>query len=270
MNSSNIFRYHPSIVKKTGKGLILSKEQNNKVLNYFTSLIESGKTFTNGKLNTVTNIYLDELGQIVFNVSKTDYAHYLYSFDNENTDVPNCVSVACSVILKTTDDYLVFAKMASNTQFPNKIKFIGGAIDDLDIVVDRFNLKNCIDRELKEEIGLSVRELSSTRLKEPIYIITRDELSFFNFLYIIDIDMDRKTLTNKFNKYKLSISDKNQAELSDIIMVKNKFEDLKTLLSNNSYSFISYFAETMDVIFGAKSVGNIIETLSRKDKFSLK
>ncbi len=73
------------------------------------------------KLNTITNIYLDESWQIVFELSETEYAHNFYGFENKNSSIPLCSSVACNAILKTSDNCLVFGKMSPKTHMPDRI-----------------------------------------------------------------------------------------------------------------------------------------------------
>lgn len=264
MNSSNVFKYQSCVVKKSNNKILLSKKQKERIINHFNNLVNNGETFTNGRLNTITKIYLNSSGEIVFELTETNYAHYLYSFENRKSDIPTCISIACNVILITSDDYLVFAKMSSNTNFPNKIKFIGGAIDDVDISGNTFDLQKCIDRELKEEIGLSVNELSCSKVHKPNYIITRNELTFFNFLHIITTDIDKKTLTNMFYKYNSNLSIENEHELEGIITVKNTYEDLKALQTDARYNFIDYFYETIEVIFGKKNPGDLVGLLFEK------
>ncbi len=269
INSNSIFKYQPCIIKKTNKKVVFTEEQKKIIYSHFNSLIQKGKNFTNGKIHTITSIYLDQSNQIIFETSETDYAHYLYSLNNQKSDIPPCISIACNSILKTTDNFLVFAKMSSETHLSNKIKFIGGSIDDADIIENIFEIQKCMNRELMEEIGQSFSDLSSTKSHKPSYIITRNQLTFFNFLYIIDINMDKKMLTNKFKKYNATLTNKNKAELDSILAIKNTLQDLKNIQSDKQYKFIDYFSETIEIICDQKSPGNLIEALSENQKLTI-
>lgn len=99
-----------------------------------------------------------------------------------------CRSIASNILILTTDNYYVLAKMSINTSLPNKIKFIGGAMSKDDLKENILDPFECVKREIYEEIGLTI--VPSNKIL-PAYFITRKNLSFINTLYIYKTELSR-------------------------------------------------------------------------------
>ncbi|AUD63495.1 hypothetical protein BK010_07750 [Tenericutes bacterium MO-XQ] len=225
-------------------------------LDWSTYITDNPQSF-NGDLYTIEDIkYIND--KLVFEVYKTKYSHFIYTknlnFKGENL----CRSIASSVLITTSDDYLVFGKMSLNTTFKNIIKLIGGAFSNEDMKQNKENARNCALRELKEEVGL---DYNSYKGQLSDYLIaTRHNLSFINFIFLLKSKLTKSEITNLFETYKTRLINRGDySELNSLVFVKNNKKDIINFLDNTENRLISYLKEVMLVHINQLMPGNLIE-----------
>lgn len=229
-------------------------------------LIADGKKCTNGELFTINNILMDSDGIIKFIVNKTNYAHYLYSKKKDFECDHVCCSIAANVLPVTTDNYYVLGVMANWTVLPNKIKFVGGSMSEHDFIENRLEPLKCVKREMMEEIGIDLDDIEYVKSYEPIYFVTRKNLSFINVLYLARLNLSSSQIKDRFEKYKTYLIDNDmEVELDSILLVKNDIESNREFINANRNNLIEYMESLFNVIYGIQEANNIIDKITCKN-----
>lgn len=218
----------------------------------------AGKAYTNGKLYTMVAANVLEHKIQVF-VKETNFAHYLYS-KSKNIDENSCRSMAANALLITSDNYIVLGKMSGSTSLANRVKFIGGAFDEVDFCNKIVDVEKCIAREVEEEVGLNLNDKEMIVKVKPIAILTREKFSFANTLFLVDIRLNRSELERKFEDYKARLEKMGEkSELSELVYIRNSYTSISEFLNDESNLVIDYMCDFFDVYFGKSEYGNIQE-----------
>lgn len=246
-----------------GNEVELPLEIKKEIDNYWKHLISLGKKYTNGDLFTVEDIKIDEDKYLNFTINKTKFAHYLYTVKNNFEGKYICRSIATSALFITKDNYYVFGKMSSNTSLGGKIKFIGGAISTDDFVEDKFIPENCIEREVREEIGIDIRDKLNVRSMNLKYFITRKNLSFINICFEINLHLTSNEIMNMFNSYNEYLANnKLEQELEKIVLVEKSNCNIKEFLIKNKDILIDYMEELLLVEVGVLKARDFYDDFS--------
>lgn len=209
---------------------ILPSSLKSQVDSYWENQRHEKTSLKNGDILSLEKIDFS-LNKLIFTVNKTNYAHYLYCLTHNVPNTLKCRSLACNVLLKTSDNYLVLAKMATHTSLADKIKFIGGSVSLSDISDDTILLEKCLLRELAEETGLHIKPQN----RNPSYIITRNQFSSCLFLFLIEIDLNKEEFKKQFTSSRTK-----QNELDELLFVQDNEEKINLLLNNPKNQFITY------------------------------
>ncbi len=258
MKSHLVYKYVASEFKYSGKCAALSSNLKRNIDDHFNQLILAGKTFDNGELFIVERIKKCDKS-LIFKLVKSNYAHYLYYRSNKHCKVP-CVSVAVNALIVTSDNYLVLGKMSNTTALPNKIKFIGGALDKRDLSNDYFNIDSTLKREIEEEVGLTLDCNTTEYLKNKL-IMTRQNLSFFAILVEVKLNISKEKLYNSFNVYNKVQQLSKTNELTDLVYLEKSKEAISRFVNNNSYSTVSYLREALLIVSGEIEAGDIFDKI---------
>lgn len=258
MKEKKVYEYKEIEFKVLKKKLELPVEYVEKVNENWKKEMNAGKSYTNGKLYTMaaTNVFENKI-QIY--VQETNFAHYLYSKSNE-IDENSCRSMAANALLVTSDDYIVLGKMSGSTSLANRVKFIGGAFDQADFCNEIVDIKSCIAREVKEEVGLDLNDKETVVDVKPIAILTREKFSFANTLFLVDLRLDKSELERRFIEYKNELESAGEkSELSELVCISNNYTSILTFLQDESNLVIDYMRDFFDTYFGEIEYGNIQE-----------
>lgn len=258
MQEKKIYGYKEMEFVIQKKTLELPIEYVEKVNENWKREMDAGKAYTNGKIYTMTaaNI-LEEKIQIF--VQETNFAHYLYS-KGIAIDENSCRSMAANVLFVTSDNYLVLGKMSGSTSLANKVKFIGGAFDESDFCDEIVDIKRCITREVKEEVGLDLNDSKTVIDVKPIAILTREKFSFVNTLFLVDIKFDKSELEQRFIEHKTSLEFAGEeSELSKLMYIRNDSTSIFAFLQDESVLMIDYMRDFFNTYFGDLEYGNIQE-----------
>ena len=267
MLSELIYKYYEKCCFVYDKTHVkLSDEFSRDINKYWKELIDSGKKYENGEIFTVNDISVDRDGMLKFALNKTNYAHYLYSQKNNFEGDYVCRSIATNVLPITTDNKYVLGTMSNSTSLSNKIKFIGGSMSEDDFVQNRLETLKCAKREVMEEIGLDLNDKESVLSYEPIYFITRKNLSFINVLYLVHLNISSDQMRSNFENYKSHLIENDmEVELDSIELVENDLESNKAFITNNRNNLIDYMESVFNVIYRIEEPKNIISEIKTKN-----
>lgn len=255
MKSELIFDYIPCNIYYKDQLISLPDEIKIEIERCWNEAILSGKKYTNGDLFTISSI-ANEGNLLNLYLYLTTYDHYIYSVKKNFTGNYICRSLAANILFLTSDNYYVLAVMSGKTSLPNKIKFIGGAFSKDDIKSGKIDAFTCIDREVQEEIGLSISNKNIITNVCPKYIVTRKNFSFINILFMSELNISRNELTALFKEYKEN-SALDDFELSDIYFLHNDNNDIKNFIVCNKQNIMSYMEDLFLILMGEVKAGNI-------------
>ncbi len=217
--------------------------------------IQENAASFNNQLYTIDKMIFDE-NILRINVKKTMYSHYIYSRSKNFTGKNICKSIASNAIILTSDNFLVFVKMSSNTSSPKIIKFIGGSFSESDRKGELLDPKNCVTREIFEECGVAFTNENTHKFEEYL-LITRKNMAFLNFLFFIETKLTSIEISSIFEEHITKLkSTQDFIELESLYFVKNKEDELLGLLDSENY-FIDYFKDTISVFLNQMQPGDI-------------
>ena len=142
-------------VRFSQKKFTLPMELQNRIDEYWETLIKNGNKYTRGEVFTMSNIEENE-GNIIINVDLSDYAHYLFTRRVGLPDKDACKNIHTSCLIETSDNVLVFGRMGEQTSIPGNIQCAGGGLNNEDIRGNVIDLEHNIRKELLEEVGIDV------------------------------------------------------------------------------------------------------------------
>ncbi len=258
MKSHLVYKYVSSEFMYNGECASLSSNLKHDIDDHFNQLILAGKTFDNGELFIVERIKKCDKS-LIFELVKSNYAHYLYYRSNKHCKVP-CVSVAVNALIVTSDNFIVLGKMSNTTALPNKIKFIGGALDKCDLSDNYFNIESALKREIEEEVGLTL-DCSTTEHLENKLIMTRQKFSFFAILVEVKLSISKDKFYESFKVYNGAQKLSKDNELTDLVFVEKSAEAISKFANNSSYNAVSYLRETLKIISGEVEAGDILDII---------
>jgi len=258
-----IYKYHDKCnFVYDGTKVNLPEEIVKNIEKNWDEIIATGKPVTNGELFTINDIFMDNDGMLNFDVKKTNYAHFLYSVKNKFEGDYLCRSMAANVLPITTDNHFVLGVMDNWTVIPNSIKFIGGAMSIGDLFDNRLEPLNCARREMLEEIGIDIDDRKYVTSYEPIYFLTRKNLSFINVLYLVHLNLSSDELQGKFKEHKAYLAEnKLEDELNSILLVKNDLVSNRLFIDNNRDRLIEYMESLFDVMYGIEEAKDIVNEI---------
>ena len=259
MNMPLVYKYTKSNFNYTEKKIDLPNEILVEIGNNWDKSKKKNKSLHNGEIFVIENVEFIK-GQRNFNLVKSTYSHYLYSFKNNFVGNYGCRSVAVNLLPITMDGYYVLALMNVKTSMPNTIKFIGGAISNADLEIEKFNLYKSIRRETLEEIGIDLSDKKNVQNCEPIYFLTRKNLSTVIVLFKAVLELSKDELQDRFDKY-IDRNIKSEIEIQKIIFIKDDEKSLNKFMLDNKDCLIEYLPDTFDSLLGKIKVGEMPEAI---------
>lgn len=255
MENNFVYNYVPCRIIFDGTDVELPLDTKQKIKKNWDYIHETGNRFYNNELFTIDSIEFKDC-ELLLNVKKTQYDHYLYSMSKRFIGENICHSLASNILILTADNYYVLAIMSTKTALPNKIKFIGGSLSETDLEGNTLNLLKCIKRETYEEIGLQFEDSSNII---PRYYIIKPGFSLFNTLFVVKTEMSRENIRNLFDSYKDQLKN-DELELNNVLFVKNNKEEINRFLEVYRLNMVEYMEELFYILMGelnAKNIENI-------------
>lgn len=202
---------------------------------YYNEFIKQNSGVYNGNVYCITNI-IKQNDEFIFEVGKTKFEDIVYS--KKHLDLKTrCLFVGTYFI--TIDGCYCIIKNNRNI-----VNLIGGMADETDFENGNFNPNKCLNREVKEEVGLDIEKkkdfinISLKYIKMP----SEEEEALTHYpiglIYETTLNMTYNELKNKFNKNQ-NITD---GEIKEIISI----QDVNTLKKYEKKA--SYLIELFECI----------------------
>ncbi|NLC31584.1 MAG: hypothetical protein GX765_06055 [Candidatus Moranbacteria bacterium] len=230
MNTIKISKFNKKLVVRfNDRKIELPKKWQDKVNDYWQSLIESGKKYTRGDVFTVVkNEELVYEHQIL--VEKTDYAHYLYC---QNVDAEmeghGIKVIFTSCLVETSDNKIIFGKMGEHTARAGIYQLCGGGVDSSDIKDGIFDFLVNISKELKEEFDIDVKDESRVNEIDATYLKQGGETKKMAVVFRVKLNEVSEDFLRKYNLFAQYLKNENRSpEFGEIVVLertKNNIED---------------------------------------------
>lgn len=193
-----------------------SDEQRKSIKEYWEDFINNNRKCYNGNVYNVTNI-VQQNDKMIFEIGKTKFEDIVYAKEYSDFNT-RCLFVATYFI--TINGYYCIIKNNRNV-----VNLIGGMADDKDFEDGMFNPIKCLNREVKEELGLDIRgtEYFSITLKYVKMPSKKEESNShypIGLIYETCLNMTSDELINKFKEGKCFTD----GEIEEIISFKDYSE----------------------------------------------
>lgn len=233
----------------TGKVLTPSENIKLAISKHWEEISKDKKFFFNGEIFSIDSFEEND-NELNIKIDRTNYAHYLADRHKvpEVKDYPCHVAYSC-VIIETSDNYFVMGENTNDTAHPDRLQFIGGAIDNDDLMDDgvTIDIKGNAARETEEEIGISTNNAEYSAELEPIFLkLNNNEYNSIGVIYLLKTSLDKAMIKDIFDKHneKLALNDE-LIEFKDLIFVKTDIESINEFERTNTKEIKDYMLEAL-------------------------
>ncbi len=215
--------------------------------------IKTNSNLFNGEVICLKQI-IKKGNAVNFIFNKTDYAHFLASYQNKIPKTAQCRNLHTSVLIETEDNFVVFARMGKNSFDSDRYQFIGGGLEFKFIKNETIDFTACAKTELLEEINIDTDDTNTVANFKKHFLCIGKNKGSFSVLYLLKLKIDSLQLKTKLKLHNDKILKQNKGvEAAELIFVnkedyKEKLFSLKdkTLDVNLFSSVSSYFTYTFD------------------------
>ena len=187
--------------------------------------------FHNGEVFTIQKICRDS-EELQITVAKTDYKHYLYTIRHEEKVFPCKVIFTCVAVI-TKDNYIAFGKMNKHTSTPGRLQFTGGGLDESDLDGSLFNLEKSIEKELMEEMNLSIHS-SYINSFRPMFIKHGGVNDSWAVVFELQVDLTARELLVILEKHNRDITETGEdPEFAEFLLVPLDKENVHSFIQND-------------------------------------
>ena len=225
----------------------LSPETKKQIEAYWAQLAAEGKKFTRGDVFHITKITEDEK-RMEINFCLTDYAHYMATIGRKiSSKKERCQVVYSCVLIKTKDDFWVVGEMADNTSTPGRLQCPGGGITKDDLVDKKIiDIKKNAALELFEEVGLKENEAQYNCTLGAKYIKSGGDYDFIGVVFLAEVALTCDEVRKVFLNHNQELEKKGeQAELSDLVFIKNNKEKIENFFRKNTKPYVDYLPQLL-------------------------
>lgn len=214
------------IVRFSNKEVQLPEAIQARIDAYWEEVIASGKTYKRGEVFTVT--HKEVTGDVVnILVEKTDYAHYLYCQNKEFLDENNVHIIHTAVLVETSDGYSIFGEMGPQTSRHGIIQLCGGGIDNDDLEGEYFDFKHNITKELQEELGIDVSDISRVTYFDEAYLKEGGPTDKMTVIFKVVLSETKEEFLEKYNFFVEHLRKNNEdPEFGKIIALKKDKQEI--------------------------------------------
>jgi len=235
MRKTIISRFHQGVnTYYTNEKISLPKDYSDQVEKHWQELQQAGKDFFRGDVYTISKIE-DTNERLDIFVSKTDYAHFLYTIHREKFVEPDCRIIHTAVLIETINGKFVIGEMNLGTAAPGKFQFIGGGIDKNDIKNNVFDLRHNIEKEINEEIGIDVEDKTLVKELKPYVLKSGGKDNFLSAIFKMSLLINEDELDKILNQHNEKLIGRGEnPEIKSLICVNKNRDAIEEFVKDNS------------------------------------
>lgn len=168
-----------------------------------------------------------------FELAKTDYAHFVYSREIGGLaeKAVHVIHPACLVI---AGGQLIFGQMAAHTSLAGTIQCCGGGLDDDALKTDgTMDINMTMTSELREELGLNVRDSSLVKSFKPELLLFVDSQKVV-LAYSLELKITAEQFLERYDKFAGRLFDEgSKPEFDRLLTVKANAADVEAFIKKH-------------------------------------
>lgn len=220
--------------------IYLSKCTQQKIDKYWDMLLSKGRDLFKGKLFCMNSFYFDG-NTLTLDISKSNYAHYLYSVNHKMISIEKCSSLFTAALLRTADDFFVIGQMGSHTSTPERLQCAGGGVDIKDLKGNQIDFEQNMKNELTEELNLQATNSDHIETLYRQYLKTGGESNNIAVMFHVKTPMTKNELTNHFHHYIHTLHQENKkSEFKKLYFIKQSKEAVINFFKNTKLPVADY------------------------------
>ena len=224
-------------IKYSNKRIYIPKEIQSEIDKYWEIRLKQNRKLIRGRVFCILNIE-EKKDEFVFNLGYSDYAHYLYTLNNEVQEKYACKVCFAVGLIMTSDDKYIVGQMNADTATPMRLQLPGGGLEEQDFIEGKMNLEKNLSRELLEEVGIDLKNKEVVEYAKLKYIKKGGVGGFVAFVYKIKINITGEKYLLYYNKFSKTVSD--ELEFCKIILIEKNYESIKAIFSNIAVPVVDY------------------------------
>jgi len=228
----------------TGKRIYIPSEVTEVVNTEWAKFEKTHPNLYNGDVFCISNININEQ-EINIEISQTKFA-LLGTTKYKLPDICNDYiksSIFTATLLKTKDNFLVIAEGSNQALHPGRLKFIGGLIDESDIVDGKVYSEYGAIRELAEELGIK----ASFNMLSPAFLkIDNDRRYPTGIIYLVNLEFDKESVIEIFNKHDSYLKNKYmEREILSPVFIPANIEAIDKFEAENTKEIKNYVLDIL-------------------------
>ncbi len=120
-------------IKYSNKRIYIPKEIQSEIDKYWEIRLKQNRKLIRGRVFCILNIE-EKKDEFVFNLGYSDYAHYLYTLNNEVQEKYACKVCFAVGLIMTSDDKYIVGQMNADTATPMRLQLPGGGLEEQDFI----------------------------------------------------------------------------------------------------------------------------------------
>ncbi|EZH65524.1 hypothetical protein DH09_18050 [Bacillaceae bacterium JMAK1] len=238
---------HINIIKAPAKmqfpiraGKVHVSEETKRNIEHHWQEINQNNMFFRGTLYRMNDVELTE-DELTIGMKETDYAHHLYSKNNRLSKEEACPILAPVAFVISSDGYLLFGRMGSQTAKPGVIQCAGGGIDQEDVSFNEIDVVSNVTREVEEELGINVKDDREVKAFFADKLIFPDRKVWLAIVFQLHSTFTKDQLVKQVHRHNEKLRNKGETpEFEEVITVKNNPAAIRQFLQDHHKELIRY------------------------------
>jgi predicted NUDIX family phosphoesterase len=232
----------------TKEKFILPVELQNKIDEFWDTLIKDGNKYTRGEVFTISNIE-EKKDETIVNVDLSDYAHYLYTRRVGLPEKNACKNLHTSCLIETSDSMLIFGRMGKQTSMPGNIQCVGGGLDNEDIQGSVIDLTHNIKKELLEEVGINVDSEKLVSAFDIKYLRYDSNVHSVAAIFILKLKITSKEFADLYNVFEAQIIASGELpEFGELVYLKKNKSEIDDFYEKEKKYFDHYMMPLLEEV----------------------
>ena len=189
------------VIRFSNEEVELPANLQGKIDAYWNELISSGRPYKRGEVFTVTDVK-ETPENIEVIVSKTDYAHYLYSQNVDPLGKHSVRIIHTAGPIITSDNNIIFGQMGPQTARAGIYQLCGGGLDNNDLQEDgTLDPTHNIIQEFQEEFGVDIHDSKRAQSFAQKYLKTGGPTGKMTLIYVAQLKDTKEQFLERYKSF---------------------------------------------------------------------
>lgn len=228
-----------------GEKILLPSDLKKKVDDHWSKLLERNPYLHNGEVFTVTQVE-HNASSISIVLAETDYAHFLYSHQIGGLGQYNVRVIHSAAQVISADNKFIFGSMGAHTSRPGVIQCCGGGIDHDDVRGGLVDTDHSIIKELKEELGIDVRNKRQVKALRPAFLKFGGRIGHFTVVYFVYLKQSSTDFLHDYKQFAQTLRSNNEVpEFDELFVLPATSNDVENFIAAHRKRLNEYMEVTL-------------------------